>query len=313
MKRRLNRFRQIVGLFIALAVTAYGQQACADVLDVGPDGVLAVRINDTPAKLQVRGDWISYLTLNPDATERLGVSSGMFSSMVGIQATVGTTVISGHTGKAKFAVDSKETKERVLWFDKVAAPQIDGAIGPASLPQPQVRLNIGVGVQNATAFKVPMKVNDRSYGTQIVVGDATVFVMVNPLRQDTVASAAAGQVLSAVYGGKWTGAGGSVVEAFGVERPVRELSLASPVQIGSLRVERVLVRDFARVKGVAEDEAAQTALDPSEVTLPAVSVTANARSKVKAAYYLTLGRDVLVHCASVTFDKVANQIEFACQ
>ena len=146
MKRRLNRFRQIVGLFIALAVTAYGQQACADVLDVGPDGVLAVRINDTPAKLQVRGDWISYLTLNPDATERLGVSSGMFSSMVGIQATVGTTVISGHTGKAKFAVDSKETKERVLWFDKVAAPQM-------ILWAPDVGSNPAVPTNSAISIK----------------------------------------------------------------------------------------------------------------------------------------------------------------
>jgi hypothetical protein len=313
IKIRPNQLCFASALFVALTMTAYSRPTSADALDVSKDGIIDAQINGYPIKLQVRGDWISYPTLNPDAIQRLGIRSNIFANMLGIQAVVGTTVIAGHTGKAKFLIEGKEINERALWFDRPAAPQLEGMIGPASLPQSQIRLNTGIEIEHAAPFSVPMQIYNNRVGTQMSIDGTPVFVMFDPLRQYTIASAAAGQVISNKYGGNWSGASSTDAGDFGIDRPVRTLNLANPIEIGSLHIQKMLVRDYSRVKGITDDGATQDILDPNEVTLPPVTVTANVKSKVKPLYYLTLGRDALDHCANITFNKGTNQIEFTCE
>ncbi len=233
--------------------------------------------------------------------------------MIGIQAIVGTTIIPGHTGKAKFLIDGRESNLRALWFDKPAASQLEGLAGPNALAQSVIRLNTGVAVEHPTVFSLPIQVNNNKVGTQITVDQTPIFVMFNPLREHTIASAAAGQVISAAHGGRWSGTSNTEATDFGIDRPVRGLSLATPIDIGALRIQTMLVRDYSRVSGVEEGGASASALDPSEATLPAVVVTADTKSKVKPLYYLTLGRDALGHCGSITFNKDANRIELSCE
>lgn len=300
-------------LSVALLATTYGMRAKADTLNVGQDGLINATVNGHPAKLLVRGDWMSYPTLNPDATEKFGIRSNVFASTLGIQAVVGTTTIPGHTGKAKFLIDGRESNLRALWFDKPAASQLDGVVGPAGLAPSEIRLNTGVKVEHPTLSSVPIQVNNNKIGTQITIDQTPVFVMFNPLREHTIASAAAGQAISAMHGGKWTGSSHTETADFGIERPVRELALATPIEVGALRIQKMLVRDYSRVSGVTEDSTAQDAQDPSEVTLPAVTVTADTKSKIKPHYYLTLGRDVLGQCDSITFNKATNRIDLSCE
>lgn len=60
MKDRSNPLAITTKIFIALLSTTYVIRASADTLDVGQDGIIHATVNGHPAKLLVRGDWISY-------------------------------------------------------------------------------------------------------------------------------------------------------------------------------------------------------------------------------------------------------------
>lgn len=245
--------------------------------------------------------------LNPDAIGKFNLKANALADALGIEAVVGLTKIAGHTRKAEFAFGSDSRSLRTLWFDKPVAPDFDGELSPAAVPQQRIVLNTGrPAATTLTSF--PLQVDGKRVGTTLKIGEADIFVMFNPLAQQSMASASAGQEIAKVNGGIWSGQQEQAAIYLGVQRPVRELTLAHPLKLATLDISKLLVRDNGRVTGVAEpmDQSA----DSNEVTLPAVTV--NAQTQAKPSYRLTLGRDVLEHCASITFDKAAKRIDLRC-
>jgi hypothetical protein len=292
---------------LVVAINVTGSPIVDSTLEVGLDGQVSCQINGVPARLQFRGDGISYPVLNPDATSKFKLKANVFADIAGIEAVVGPSKIAGHTRKAEFAFGNDSSSLRTLWFDRPVAPGFDGGLGPAAVPQTRVVLNIGQPVQHAlTSF--PLQLDGNRVGTTLKVGEADIFIMFNPLAQRTMASAGAGQEIARINGGAWSGEQEQADIYFGVQRPVRELTLATPLKIATLDISKLLVRDNTRVTDVAELK--DQANDANEITLPAVTV--NAPPKTKPVYRLTLGRDVLDRCASVTFDKAIKQIVLRC-
>lgn len=282
-----------------------------DILDIGRDGSIEAQINGFPVTLQFRGDGISYPVLNPDTAEKFKLRTNLFANALGIEAKVGPVTVPGRTGKVRLEIQGHEEKRRALWFDKPIAPGMDGSIGPIATPQTRIRLNTGAGFGHLTSISLPLKIEDDRVGTTISIDKTNVFVMFNPLQPRTVASAGAGHVMAFAQAGRWSGTQESTSINFGVERPVRELTLSNPIQIGNLQLSVLLVRDNSLVTGVADIKSRAEEEDANEVTLPAVTVTAKA-AKIKPSYKLTLGQDVLSRCASITFDKTSNKIELNC-
>lgn len=283
----------------------------SNLLEVGPDGIVNYEINGLPAKLQLRGDGLSYPALNPDAPERFKLRSNIFADALGIEARVGSISIPGHTGKAKFEFAGQKESRRALWFDKPVAAGFDGSLGPNAVPQNQVKIATGNPIDQTRTTRLPLQVQDGRVGTHLNVGASSLFVMFNPLIEHSIATAGAGQALALSNQGKWSGAPETVVIDFGVSRPVRELTLAEPIHLGDLRISRLLVRDHTRLTAVDDMNSQTKDIDPSEVVLPTVVVTAQTNSS-KPLLRVTLGRDALEGCTSIAFDKASKQIELNC-
>lgn len=296
----------------SLSFAASGKSSMEEALSVSPDGIIEGQINRVPARLQVRGDGIAYPVLNPATVEKFRIRSNFFADALGIQATVGPTVIPGHTAKVKFAFECQEISRRALWFDKPVVSDLDGSVGPGALPHKRVTLGTGIVINQPGVALLPLQVEDNRMGTSVRLGETRIFVMFNPLLPHSIASAGAGQVIALTHSGKWSGGQESTSINFGVERPVRQLSLSEPIEVGGLKLSRFLVRDNGRVIGVEDNENSMKGDDPNEVTLPAVTVTANT-GKTKPVYTLTVGQDAMGRCVSITFDKGSNQIELRCE
>lgn len=294
-----------------LTLTVQGHPLPTDILDVGRDGSVDVQINGFPAKMEVRGDGISYPVLNPDVAETCKLRANIFGNVFGIEAKVGSIAISGHTAKAKLSIMGRTDTHRVLWFDRAIVQDLAGSIGPNAIPQSLVRLNVSAAIAQPKVTSLPLQIEDGRVGTTIRLDQTSVFVMFNPLSPRTIASAGAGQVIATTQTGKWTGAQESIAVNFGIERPVRELALSNPIRLGDLVISSLLVRDNSRVTGVSEANTATGSVDSNEVTLPAVNVTAETKGP-KPSYQLTLGRDVLDQCTSITFNKLSGHIDLNC-
>ena len=310
---RIFSLKVAAAILCSYSVTSSGKSLQDSVLDVPPDGIVAVQINrsSTIYRFEMRGDGISYPVLNPELAENLKLRSNIFGNLLGIQANVGPIAIAGHTGKVDVAFDGQEETLRALWFERPIAPQSDGSLGPGAVTQSIVKIHVAEGARSVQPSAVSLQTEDNRVGTNIEVGKTTIFVRFNPLRQHSIASAGAAQAIALAYKGQWSGEKGSDLIDFGITRPVRELSLSVPLKVGGLSISKLLVRDFGQVTGVSQ-ESSQGNADPNEVVLPEVSVTAQS-TKTKPAYNLTLGRDVLDGCESITFNKSTKQIQLACK
>lgn len=313
------KWRAIFNLTICCVISLPGisiARASSDlpsgnILEVGPDGAVNCEINGLTAKLLFRGDGLAYPILNPDTPEKFKLRSNIFANAFGIEARVGSISVPGHTGKAKFEFSGQKESRRALWFDRPVAAGFDGSLGPDTVPQAQVKITTGNNVAQTRTTQLALQVEDSRVGTSVNVGASSLFVMFNPLIEHSIATAGAGQALALSNQGKWSGAPEMVVIDFGVSRPVRELTLAEPIHLGDLRISRLLVRDHTRLTAVDDMDSQTKDMDPSEVVLPTVVVTAQTNSS-KPLLRVTLGRDALQGCTSIAFDKASKQIELNC-
>lgn len=102
------------------------------------------------------------------------------------------------------------------------------------------------------------------------------------------------------------GATGLEEIAFGVERPVRTLTLGAPLRLGALAVATLGVRtaDIGNVSTIRDAD--EPTPDPDEVVVTAKMKRDPNRDR------LALGRDQLDRCSSIVFDKPARQVRLAC-
>lgn len=93
----------------------------------------------------------------------------------------------------------------------------------------------------------------------------------------------------------------------GVMRPVRPMTLARPLGVGPLALDRIFVRtgDFGSAAAIPDADAPEA--DPDEI------VVTGAKPKGKQRYFLEIGRDALAGCSSILFDKVAKRVVLSCR
>jgi hypothetical protein len=107
-----------------------------------------------------------------------------------------------------------------------------------------------------------------------------------------------------LQGGTWAGDAREEPLDFGVVRPVRPLTLARGLPITGLGLGKLLVRTQDH-RGSAQLPA-ENGPDPDEIV-----VTANSRQKPR--YILTLGRDWLASCSSMTWDNRLRVLALSCR
>ena len=270
--------------------------------------LLSADIAGVPAKLLVDPGAPGFALVTADIATRAGLKPGPFA----LGYLVGPIRVNGRTAVARVDFGNGEEKKRIGWTERPIIPGIDGSVGPGGLKDDVVRFvlrDAGPGERDHT---LPMVDGGGLLGGvaglfgQIVVDGEPVRVRFDMRRAEAFVSAGFATTLARVHDGRLAEDRRQLPIAFGVERPVRTMTLARPLAVGPLSVTRLAVRtgDFGNAEGIASEGSAP---DPDEVV-----VTAKGK-RDRRGDRLTLGTDALAACSSITFDKPAKLVRLRCR
>lgn len=297
--------------------------AAAALLGAAAPGERVVRLGETAplsvngvsARLRVDPGALGMMLLSPDLAARAKVGNGGLLGF-GFKGHIGPTAVSGRTVIAHVGLNGQsEARRRIVWAARPYAAGVDAVIGPAGLDERVVRFVLRAPAAVERTAVLAMAPNGGMFAdwdfltARMTLGGEPVGVRFAPFNRRTLANATLARRLADVLGGRLTGPATDELIAFGVERPVRTMTLARPLAVGPVALATLGVRvaDTGSVAGLPEatDDPSEAA-DPDEVV-----VTAKSKRKARPAG-LTLGADALARCSSIVFDRPAKQIRLSC-
>jgi len=225
---------------------------------------------------------------------------------------VGPVRVRGRTAVVRVDFGNGEERKRIGWTERPFVPGIDGSVGPGGLKDDVVRFVLRTADADDRDYTLPMVDGGGLLGGaaglfgQVTVDGAPVRIRFDLRRRENLTSAGLAGTLARLHDGRLSDDRRLQPIVFGVERPVRTLTLAHPLVIGPLSITTIAARttDFGNAEGIAkEGEAA----DPDEVV-----VTAKGK-RDRRGDRLTIGSDALAGCSSITFDKPAKLIRLRCR
>ena len=312
--------RGIAAACILAGSAALAADKAPPVRDVPIGGMIAATIDGKPVSLRVDPGAPGLVLMTTPAAEQLGLKGGMMELgySVGGQGAMQATTVQpmtfgntrvkrrvGFPSRRKASADGR-------WVGRAYANVGDGSIGPGSLPEPVVRIALRTPRAGERTVALPMVDGGGLFGrlsgefAQIVIGGQPVRVRFDPYHPRTTVTANAATLIATAQGGTLAGAPEPVEIAFGIARPVRTMTLATPLPVGPLMLSTLGVRtsDVGSAASITEADAAPP--DPDEIV-----VTAKGKRDPKRDR-LTLGADVLDRCSSIVFDQPAKQVRLTC-
>jgi hypothetical protein len=274
---------------------------------VSGEGVITAQVNGVPGRIRIDPGAPAL----PLLTKSLAEAAGLRSGMIRMTYSVGPQRIAGPSAVGRIDLGSGPLKRRIGWAALPYTDGIDGVIGPGGMPEPVIRFVLrqpAPGERNVTFTLAKQGGLFGGWGVSFAtvdLGGTPVQVRFSPHQPRTLATASTGARLAAQFGGHLEGASAPEAIAFGIARPVRDLVLARPFQMGPFRIARLGVRvaDEGSVATVPDAEAPPP--DPDEVLV----VGKGKRHQDK----ITVGADLLAACSSIVFDKPAKLIRLSCR
>lgn len=301
----------------AMAMLLVGAAQPAQERVIAADGLIEGRIAGQPARTRIDPAAPAMPLIDLALAERakLKLTGGWG---VGIGYRVGTTDVMTRTQVVEVDLGRGTDKRRVGWAKRPFAPGVDVSVGPAALPEPIVRFQLRAPRPGETTTIFPALHESGPFGlfgnftatfARIDVGGAPMRLRFDPFHARTLATAGAAVRLAQANDGALSGESVPTEIFFGVERPVRDLTLKRPFRLGALAIARLGVRtgDFGSTGAIREGEAAETAPDPDEIV-----VVAKGKKRDTRRDTLSLGADQLRNCSSIVFDKKADVIRLTC-
>ena len=299
--------------FLAAAVCAAAfasPAAAADLtLDASNNFTIPVEIRRQIVNLRVDLETSGYPIFNPGTAARLGFRGSLF----GARALVGPVRLSGEQNGAKFRIAGVERSYRFAFFDRDIVEGADGIISPHELPYDNIVFRLRDPQPGEVTTRIPMSF-DRGAGlfAPLVMGDRTVFVEFSLLQPRNLATASAGALVAASHGGEWTGEAEPARIKFGVDRPVRPMRLARPLDIGGFGLSSLHVRtgdhrgNYLLPPDAAPPAAGEAGQDPDEIV-----VTGNVQ-RSRARLFMAVGRERLSACSSLTYTPATKTLTLRC-
>jgi hypothetical protein len=283
--------------FLLVASAALGTTAPIPPLVVPPDGAISVTVNGQKARMLLLADSSSIPVFNQGPAQQFGFKPAWISFSV----RIATVRIKGWTAVVRYSVNDQPYRRRTVWFERDIAPGFAGMLGPGAVPHNVVTVQIRPPSSNERQY-VLLLVENRVLGVGTMLGK--IFVQFDPLRRQTMGTAAAGALLAESQGGALTGPTRQAPIRFGVERPVRTLAFARPLKVGPIELKSVAIRvlDFGSVGKIPDADA-----DPDEI------VAIGQKKKEPDYRSLHVAADALVDCSSITFDKLKKRIILSCK
>lgn len=275
---------------------------------ITPDGLVPVTINEVTRTVRIDPG----VPAMPLITLDFATSAGMKPGMIGIGYRVGPTTIHGASAVARVAFGrERPAKQRIGFTRQPFAAGVAGVFGPASLPEPVVRFRLHDPAIGERTIALPMIDQGGLFGgwaerfATVMVEGEPLRIRFDPHHPHTLANAGAAVRLARALGGQLSGSTTMTEIAFGVQRPIRTMTLATPLAVGPLTIAALGVRttDNGKTDTIAD---ADRAGDPNEVV-----VTGKGKHDIKLDR-LSIGADQLDRCSSILFDKPAKQIRLSC-
>jgi hypothetical protein len=268
-------------------------------LDIA-EPIVEARIGAAVLRLRVDLDRRNSVELNPAAAARLALP---FEDGMGL--LVGRVELRERTVAAPVTIGGVTVPLTLSTYDRDCCTGSDGAIGPDLLPYGSVRFIRAGGVPGATTeLHLPLVSRAEtglSAPTQTAAGE--LFVGFSLGQAETLATAAAGAILTAAQGGRFAGSNFDVAPAFGVRRPARLIRFDRPAILAGFRIAEVPVRvgDFGGGRKLPEDPA-----------LAGEIVVQRRRAAQPAWPAILIGRDRIDRCAEIRFQRAPMALTLRC-
>lgn len=293
-----------------LAILSFVVVGAADpperVIRVGE--LVSAKVAGIPARILADPGAPSFALVTADIAKRAELKPGPFA----LAYLVGPVRVSGRTAVVRVDLGNGEEKKRIGWTDRPIVPGVDGSVGPGGLKDEVVRFVLRTAVPGERESVLPMIDGGGLLGGaaglfgRIDLDGQPVRVRFDLRRAASTTSAGTALTLARTNAGTLADDRHPVEIAFGVERPVRTMTLARPLAVGPLSITAIAVRtgDFGNAEGIAGTAAAP---DPDEVVVTAKGKRDRSRDRI------TIGADALAGCSSIIFDKRAKLIRLLCR
>ncbi len=266
---------------------------------------VATTINGTPGTVVIDPGAPSIPMISKALAERAALKPGMFAIGWGI----GPVTVRARTAVVRIDLGRGPVKKRIGWADRAYIDGADGAVGPGGLDDDVIRFVLRDAQAGERESVLPMIDGGGLFGGtvglfgSIMLDGEAVRVRFDLRHKANVTNAGTALTLARVNAGTLAADRRGIEIAFGVERPVRRMTLATPLKIGALSIATIEVRtsDYGNADGIAAEGAPPS--DPDEVV-----VTAKGKRD-----RITIGADALATCSSVVFDKKAKLIRLSCR
>lgn len=204
-------------------------------------------------------------------------------------------------------------RQELAWYDSDEVGDTRLIAGPFAVPAP--RIGFQIGKASASDSTVDFTLDNRSRWEPatitIPIGADKIPVrfIFAPHLPHSIATAAAGSAIARAYGGKFAGPVEQVSVAQGVRRPARLVRLDSPLKLGEMKMHNMLVRpaDCGSTTAIQEESA------PKDMPAADDIVVTGNKSREPSWYALVyLGKDALVGCSYLLFDKASKKVSLTC-
>ncbi|MBE2993498.1 hypothetical protein IFR23_15955 [Sphingomonas sp. CFBP 13603] len=319
-----NILRTGVAASVLVSSVALAGDTVTAIRDVPVGGMIAATIDGKPVTLRVDPAAPGLVFVTTAVAERLALKGGALGlgySVGGQGAMQATTVrpmtFGTNAVKRRIGFPSRkhETKGKAAdprWVGRPYADVGDGTIGPASLPEPVVRILLNAPRAGERTVALPMVDGGGLLGklsgtfAQITIGGQPIRVRFEPYHPRTTVTANAATLIAQAQRGTLAGLTAPVEIAFGIARPVRMMTLATPLLVGPLALSSLGVRTTDVGNAAAIPDADAPPPDPDEIVVVAKGKRGANRDR------LTIGADLLDRCSAIVFDKPAKQIRVTC-
>jgi hypothetical protein len=285
---------------------------------VGGDGVVTVTIDGKAVRVRIDPAAPGMPLLIKEVADRLRFKESRRLG-VGFVYSVGPVRIMSSTKVARVDFGGGAEKQRMGWADRPFGPAAEGSVGPAGLPERVIRFALRAPQAGERTVSLPMSEVGfplnifgsgwvPSFG-MINVGGEPLRIRFDPNHPRSLATAGAAVRIARAFGGTLAGEAVPTEIFFGIERPVRTMTLARPMAVAGLSLTTLGVRigDAGNAGAIREAGAAVEAGDPDEVV-----VTGKGKKRDVRRDVVSLGADALARCSSIVFDKPAKRIRLSC-
>ncbi len=182
----------------------------------------------------------------------------------------------------------------------------DGAIGVSDLPWSIIRIGVA-GAEPEQRF--PFTTTEQS-GLSIPwrVGRETIHIVVAPEASETIATASAAAILARAFGARLGDEAHEVPVAYGITRPVRNMTLGRPAMLLGFRLDHIGVRigDYAGDTDLPQPDLSSVP-SPDEIVVRHKPAPPQFRWAA-----ITIGRDLLDRCSQISVYRRTEQIGLVC-